>query len=71
MFGTPVFFSIEQLPANIQFWFKLNLVGNFIGMVRDLVIYARLAEPLEYALCFIASYVVSFSATASTTNTSR
>ena len=58
MFGTPVFFSIEQLPANIQFWFKLNLVGNFIGMVRDLVIYARLPNPLEYALCFIASYVV-------------
>jgi lipopolysaccharide transport system permease protein len=58
MFGTPVFFSVEQLPPNFQPWFKLNLVGDFIGMLRDLVIYARMPNPVEYALCFVASYVV-------------
>ncbi len=58
MFGTPVFFSIEQLPANFQPWVRLNLVGDFIGMLRDLVIYARLPDPLLYAACCIASYAV-------------
>jgi lipopolysaccharide transport system permease protein len=58
MFGTPVFFSIEQLPPNFQFWFRLNLVGDFIGMLRDLVIYARLPNPIEYVVCFAAAYAV-------------
>ncbi|MDE2362062.1 MAG: ABC transporter permease [Hyphomicrobiales bacterium] len=58
MFGTPVFFSIEQLPPNLQFWFKFNLVGDFIGMLRDLVIYGRLPGALEYGACFVASYAV-------------
>ncbi|MCC2110017.1 MAG: ABC transporter permease, partial [Hyphomicrobiales bacterium] len=45
MFATPVFFQIEQLPAGLQPWIKLNLVGDYIAMLRDLVIYARFPSP--------------------------
>ena len=58
MFGTPVFFQVEQLPAAFQPWVRLNLVGDFIAMLRDVVIYARLPSPTMYILCFIASYAV-------------
>ena len=58
MFGTPVFFQLEQLPPNLQPWFRLNIVGDFIAMLRDLVIYERLPSPWLYASCFVAAYAV-------------
>ncbi len=58
MFATPVFFQVEQLPANLQPWIKLNLVGDYIAMLRDLVIYERFPDPLLYLACFVASYAV-------------
>ena len=58
MFATPVFFSVEQLPKSFQPWIRLNLVGDFIGMLRDLVIYGRLPDPLMYLACFVAAYAM-------------
>ncbi|MFO1136302.1 MAG: ABC transporter permease [Rhodoblastus sp.] len=58
MFATPVFFQVEQLPANLQPWIKLNLVGDYIAMLRDLVIYERFPSPWMYLGCFVASYAV-------------
>ncbi len=58
MFATPVFFSVSQLPPAFQPWLRLNLVGNYIEMLRDLVIYARFPDPLLYGVCFVASYAV-------------
>ncbi|MDE2577444.1 MAG: ABC transporter permease [Hyphomicrobiales bacterium] len=58
MFGTPVFFTIEQLPANLQPWAKLNLVGDFIAMMRDLVINGKLPSLPMYLACFVVSYAV-------------
>ena len=58
MFATPVFFQIEQLPAGLQPWIKLNLVGDYIAMLRDLVIYARFPSPWMYLGCVVASYAV-------------
>ena len=58
MFGTPVFFSITQVPSYIQPWFRLNLVGNYIEMMRDLVLGGHLPDPLLYFGTVIASFVV-------------
>ena len=58
MFATPVFFQVEQLPAGLQPWIKLNLVGDYIAMLRDLVIYERFPSPWMYLGCVAASYAV-------------
>jgi lipopolysaccharide transport system permease protein len=58
MFATPVFFTIDQLPQQYQFWVQLNPIGNYIAMLRDLVIYARLPSPLMYVASFVGGYAV-------------
>jgi lipopolysaccharide transport system permease protein len=58
MFGTPVFFSVSQLPGYLQPWVRLNLVGNFIEMLREVVIVGKFPHPLLYIATTIAAYAV-------------
>jgi lipopolysaccharide transport system permease protein len=58
MFATPIFYTFDQLPAHIVPWLKLNVVGDYIDMLRDLVIYGQLPNLVVYVVCAIVSYAV-------------
>ena len=58
MFATPVFFAVDQLPPAFRPWLRLNLVGNYIEMMRDLVIYARFPSLWLYLGTAAVSYAV-------------
>jgi lipopolysaccharide transport system permease protein len=53
-----VFFKIEQLPPNFRPFIRLNLVGNYIEMLRDLALGRVFPNPALYLCTVAASYVV-------------
>jgi lipopolysaccharide transport system permease protein len=56
MFATPIFYTTEQLPAQFGAWLKLNLLGDYVEMLRAVVIHGEVPNLLEYVLCAIVSY---------------
>ena len=49
MFATPVFFSHESLSPNMMLLMYLNILTGFIEIIRDLVVFGRLPNPLVVA----------------------
>jgi lipopolysaccharide transport system permease protein len=39
MFVTPIFYSAQDVPAHLQIWIRLNLIGNYVELVRDVLLY--------------------------------
>lgn len=60
MFATPIFYSIEDVPPDLRFYLHLNPVGNYVEMMRDLVLYNRLPGLLLYCGTVFASLAVYF-----------
>jgi lipopolysaccharide transport system permease protein len=60
MFVTPVFYGFADMPARIRPWERLNIVGDYIDLFRDIVLYGKIDSPglAVYGMCFAASYVV-------------
>ena len=58
MFVTPVFYTLERVPPNIAPFLRLNPVGDFIEMLRDIAIDGRLPNPFGYVALVIVSYLV-------------
>jgi lipopolysaccharide transport system permease protein len=56
MFATPIFYTTEQLPAPFGAWLKLNLLGDYVEMLRAVIIHGEVPNLLEYVLCAIVSY---------------
>ena len=48
MFATPIFYSIDDVPERLRPLIHLNLVGNYVEMIRDMLIAGRLPSPLLY-----------------------
>jgi lipopolysaccharide transport system permease protein len=61
MFATPIFYTFDQIPPQIVPWLKLNIVGDYIDMLRVLVIHGQLPSLLMYAVCLVVSYAVFMS----------
>jgi lipopolysaccharide transport system permease protein len=62
MFATPIFYSITDVPAHLQLLFKLNIVGDYIEMMRDLLLLGRLPDLLVYTGTVLASlFIFAFS----------
>ena len=41
MFATPIFYSIEDVPPNLRIYLHLNPIGNYVEMIRDLLLFNR------------------------------
>jgi lipopolysaccharide transport system permease protein len=61
MFATPIFYTLDQIPPQIVPWLKLNVVGDYIEMLRALVIQGQLPSPIMYVVCVVVSYGIFLS----------
>ncbi len=58
MFATPIFYSTTDVPKHLQLVFKLNLVGDSIEMMRGLLLFGQLPDPIVYICTVLASLVI-------------
>ena len=58
MFATPIFYSIDDVPAHLRIWVHLNLMGNYVEMIRDALIRGRMPSPFLYLGTVLVSLVV-------------
>jgi lipopolysaccharide transport system permease protein len=58
MFGTPVFYNFSQVPSNLAIWLRLNPIGDYIEMMRDITLHDRLPNPFAYLAIVAVSYAV-------------
>jgi lipopolysaccharide transport system permease protein len=48
MFATPIFYSVDDAPKNLQIVLRCNIIGDYVELVRDLVLFNRLPGLLLY-----------------------
>lgn len=58
MFVTPIFFRIDQIPEAYRPFIRLNLIGNYVEMLRDLALKRAFPDPLVAVPTILASFVV-------------
>ena len=58
MFATPIFYSIDDVPEHVRLLVHLNLMGNYVEMIRDALIHGRLPSPFLYFGTTLVSLVV-------------
>lgn len=44
MFATPIFYSIEDVPADLRVYVHFNPIGNYVEMMRDLLLFERIPD---------------------------
>jgi lipopolysaccharide transport system permease protein len=60
MFATPIFYSIEDVPPDLRLYLHLNLIGNYVEMIRDLLLFNKFPGLLLYCGTVMASILVFF-----------
>ena len=51
--------SISGWPiSNLAIWLRLNPIGDYIEMMRDITLHARVPNPFGYLLVVAVSYAV-------------
>jgi len=58
MFATPIFYSIEDVPPNMRIYVHLNPIGNYVEMIRDLLLFNRLPDFFLYGGTVAASLLI-------------
>jgi lipopolysaccharide transport system permease protein len=58
MFATPIFYSITDVPPHLRLYVHFNLVGNYVEMIRDLLLQNQLPSLGLYAGTVIVSLLV-------------
>ena len=58
MFATPALYSMDQVPPHYAIWLRLNIVGDYIDMLRDVALDGVLPNPFGHVLLVAASYAV-------------
>ena len=61
MYATPIFYRVEQVSATSPaagFWLRLNIIGDYVDMFRDIALYGRLPNLFAYIVVVILSYAV-------------
>lgn len=58
MFATPIFYSITDVPPHLRLYAHLNLIGNYVEMVRDLLLHGQLPDPFLYVGTTLASLLL-------------
>jgi lipopolysaccharide transport system permease protein len=49
MFATPIFYAIEDVPQNLRIYVHFNLIGNYVEMVRSVMLLGTVPDPALYA----------------------
>jgi lipopolysaccharide transport system permease protein len=60
MFATPIFYAIEDVPPDLRLYLHLNPIGNYVEMIRDLLLFDRVPGLLLYCGTALASIGVFF-----------
>jgi lipopolysaccharide transport system permease protein len=60
MFATPIFYSIDDVPPDLRLYLRLNPVGNYVEMIRDLTLLGRLPGLFLYCGTVLGSIFVFF-----------
>jgi len=60
MFATPIFYTIKDVPPDLRLYIHCNLIGNYVEMVRDILISNRFPDPWLYLATCSASLCVFF-----------
>lgn len=61
MFATPIFFKMDYITAmspSAGFLMRINLIGDYVEMMRDLSFTGRYPNPVVYLLTVAVSYAV-------------
>ncbi len=58
MFATPVFYTMNDVPAKARIFFRLNIVGDYVELFRDTVVNGVMPDMTVYALTTLASLLV-------------
>jgi lipopolysaccharide transport system permease protein len=60
MFATPIFYSIADVPENLRVYVHFNLIGNYVEMIRNVLLLDTVPDPVLYAGTTAASLAVFF-----------
>ncbi|MGC2050966.1 MAG: ABC transporter permease [Methylovirgula sp.] len=58
MFATPIFYSVSDAPKGMRIFLRCNIIGNYVEMVRDIVLYDILPSPALYIGTDLASILI-------------
>lgn len=62
MFATPIFYSISDVPQHLRLLFKLNIIGDYIQMVRDLLLFGHMPDLYLYlGTVLVSLFIFAFS----------
>ncbi len=62
MFVTPIFYSINDVPPNLQIMIRCNLIANYVELIRDLLLFGTLPNPILYIGTVAVSLLIFFGA---------
>lgn len=57
MYFTPLFYPIEALPENVQFFIKFNPMFHYIRYFRNIILYDTVPSLRENMMCIVISLV--------------
>jgi len=60
MFLTPIFYPLEILPKQFQFWLSFNPLTSVIGWVRDILMWNRIPDWQTFGLLTLSAFVVAW-----------
>ncbi len=58
MFATPIFYSVSDAPQGMRIFLRCNIIGNYVEMVRDVVLYDILPSPGLYTGTVLVSLLI-------------
>jgi lipopolysaccharide transport system permease protein len=62
MFVTPIFYSIQDVPPNLQIVIRCNLIANYVELIRNLLLNGVLPNPILYLGTVAVSLLIFFGA---------
>ena len=62
MFATPIFYSFDDVPPALRIVLRVNIVGDYVELMRDIVLLNRIPNPWLYLGTVIVSLLIFRSA---------
>ncbi len=60
MFATPIFYSIDDVPPDLRIYVHFNLIGNYVEMIRNLLLLDTVPSLGLYVGTTVASIVMFY-----------
>ena len=58
MFATPIFYQITDVPERLRWVVHLNIIGDYVEMIRDVLIHGQWPNPYLYVGSLVVSLFV-------------